>query len=70
MILAKTGSVFAAAGRRHGQDTGYSTPLHVTGEGRGKGLSSRQKGFLPAEIMWQSELCSYVYCQRGRGVSV
>lgn len=52
---------------RHG---GYSTRPLVIAEGRGKGLSSRQRGFLPAEIMWQRELCSFVYCQQGWGVSV
>lgn len=38
MILAKTGSVFAIAGRRHDWDTGYSTPPHLIAEDRGKGL--------------------------------
>lgn len=66
MILAKIGSVFAAAGRRNSQDREVILH-HLMSLLTGERDSSREKGFLPAEIMWQRELCSIVYCQ-GAGV--
>lgn len=63
MILAKTGSVFAVAGRRNSQDTEVILHHLMSLLRAGERDSSREKGFLPAEIMWQRELCSIVCCQ-------